>query len=67
MGAVLGLLFGVGLVLVWSSFQAPPPARTRPPSRLRPLLATAGLGEVRAAECLDLMLALNAGLPGLST
>ena len=49
MGAVLGLLFGVGLLLVWSSFQAPPPERTRPPSRLRPLLATAGLGEVSVA------------------
>ncbi len=49
MGAVLGLLFGVGLILVWSSFQAPPPARTRPASRVRPLLATAGLGEVSVA------------------
>ncbi len=25
------------------------------------------VGEVRAAECLDLLLALNAGLPGLAT
>jgi tight adherence protein B len=49
MGAVLGLLFGVGLILVWSAFRAPqprPPART---SRLRPLLGSAGLGEVSVA------------------
>jgi tight adherence protein B len=46
MGAVLGLLFGVGLLLVWSASQNPrprPPARA---SRLRPLLSSAGLGEV---------------------
>lgn len=50
MGAVLGLLFGVGLVLVWSSFRAPPPEpRAAPTSRIRPLLTTAGLGEVSAA------------------
>ncbi len=50
MGAVLGLLFGVGLILIWSSFRAPS-TPTRPPatSRLRPLLATAGLGEVSVA------------------
>jgi tight adherence protein B len=46
MGAVLGLLFGVGLLLVWSAFQAPPPPRPARPSRLRPLLGRAGLGEV---------------------
>lgn len=49
MGAVLGLLLGVGLLLIWSSFQAPP---TRPPgraSRFRPLLGSAGLGEVSAS------------------
>jgi tight adherence protein B len=46
MGAVLGLLFGVGLLLVWSAFQNPPrrPAARTP--RLRPLLSSAGLGEV---------------------
>ena len=49
MGAVLGLLFGVGLLLVWSSFFAVPArARERTP-RLQPLLAAAGLSEVRPA------------------
>jgi tight adherence protein B len=46
MGAVLGLLFGVGLLLVWSAFQNPPPRPTARASRLRPLLSSAGLGEV---------------------
>src|SRR3954468_14960519 len=47
MGAVLGLLFGVGMLLIWTSFQEPPPRPSAPPaSRLRPLLATAGLGDV---------------------
>jgi len=49
MGAVLGLVFGVGLVLVWSAFQAP---RSRPAprrSRLGPLLGSAGLGDVSTA------------------
>jgi tight adherence protein B len=49
MGAVLGLLLGVGLLLVWSSFQTPrsrPGART---PRLRPLLDRAGLGDVGVA------------------
>ena len=50
MGAVLGLLFGVGLLLVWSSFWAP-----RPRVERRPLTAcgrcsrSAGLGEVSPA------------------
>jgi tight adherence protein B len=46
MGAVLGLLFGVGCLLIWSSFWAPAAPTPRPTSRLRPLLASAGLGEV---------------------
>ena len=47
MGAVLGLLFGVGVVLIWSSLRAPSPrARSERGARLKPLLATAGLGEV---------------------
>ena len=53
MGAVLGLLLGVGLLLVWSSFHEPAPARSPRPSRLRPLLASAGLGEVRPAGFLS--------------
>ena len=46
MGAVLGLVLGVGLLLVWSSFWSPRPARPRRTSRLRPLLSSAGLQDV---------------------
>ena len=46
MGAVLGLLLGTGLLLVWSSSWAPTDEPRRRESRVRPLLADAGLGEV---------------------
>ena len=46
MGAVLGLLFGVGLLLIWSAFLAPRPRSAARRSRLRPLLGSAGLGDV---------------------
>lgn len=46
MGAVLGLVVGVGLLLVWSAFQEPPVRAASRPSRLKPLLSRAGLGEV---------------------
>jgi tight adherence protein B len=50
MGAVLGLLLGVGVLLVWTSFGEPVSADPAPRrSRLQPLLARAGLGEVRPA------------------
>ena len=49
MGAVLGLLFGVGLLLIWSAFQAPRPRAPAGRSRLRPLLGSAGLGDVSVA------------------
>jgi tight adherence protein B len=49
MGAVLGLVFGVGMLLIWSAFQAPRPRPIRRASWLRPLLGSAGLGEVSAA------------------
>jgi tight adherence protein B len=50
MGAVLGLLFGVGLILIASSFRpsAPKPVGTST-SRIRPMLSSAGLGEVSVA------------------
>lgn len=51
MGAVLGLLLGLGLLLAWSAFWAPPPPRPRRPV-LRPLLDGAGLHEVRPAAFL---------------
>lgn len=46
MGAVLGMVLGLGLLLVWSSFWEPSPRRSRTP-RLEPMLRRAGLGEVR--------------------
>ena len=49
MGAVLGLVLGVGLLLVWSSFWARGPAREPGAPRLRPLLTSAGLGDVSPA------------------
>jgi tight adherence protein B len=50
MGAVLGLLFGVGLILIASSFRPPAPTPTRTSaSRIRPMLSRAGLGEVSVA------------------
>jgi len=54
MGAVVGLGVGVGLLLVWSAFALPRTARPRPASRLDHLLASAGLGEVRAGSFLGL-------------
>ncbi|ROR91500.1 type II secretion system F family protein [Nocardioides aurantiacus] len=48
MGALLGLVLGVGLLLVWSSTWPAAPARTRQP-RLQPLLARAGLPDVSPA------------------
>lgn len=56
MGAVLGLMFGVGVLLVWWSFQEPRqgPA-SRPSGQRRSLgrvLAGAGLGEVSTAAFL---------------
>ncbi len=49
MGAVLGLAFGVGLLLVWSAFQEPRPRSAPQRPRMRPLLSSAGLGEVSMA------------------
>ncbi len=46
MGAVIGLLFGLGVLLVWSSTWAAPPRGERTP-RLAPLLREAGLTDVR--------------------
>lgn len=49
MGAVLGLVFGLGLLLVWTAFWAPTPVRAARGSHLRPMLVSAGLAEVSAA------------------
>lgn len=50
MGALLGLAFGAGVLMIWSAVQAPVAVRTHAPSRLRPLLARAGLSEVRPSN-----------------
>ncbi len=48
MGAVLGLVLGVGLLLIWSAFnEAPRPAPVKAP-RLRSLLTSAGMGDTSA-------------------
>jgi len=49
MGAVLGLLLGVGLLLIWSAFWAPQPRRPARASLVRPLLGRAGVGDVSVA------------------
>lgn len=51
MGAVLGLLLGLGVLLAWSAFWTPPPPRVRR-AVVRPLLDGAGLAEVRVSAFL---------------
>ncbi len=48
MGALLGLLLGLGLLLIWRSVAGPaaPPRRTRHPGRWRDVLARAGVSDV---------------------
>jgi tight adherence protein B len=45
-GVLIGLGVGVGLLLVWSSFMAPPPQMSHAPSRTRAMLDRAGLVSV---------------------
>lgn len=62
MGALVGLGFGIGLLLVWSAFALPREARgPREPGRLPRLLAEAGLGDIRPAS-----LALLCGACGIT-
>ena len=51
-GALLGLLLGVGLLLIWRSGpRAPRPrTRTRTPGRTQLLLAEAGLTGINASQ-----------------
>ena len=49
MGAVLGLGVGVGLVLIACAFVLPRPVSREPRLLLQPLLARAGLADVRPA------------------
>jgi tight adherence protein B len=60
-GALLGLLLGIGLLLVWrSGARAPQPrGATRKPGRGRQLLADAGLTGINTAQLLALQLGLG--------
>jgi tight adherence protein B len=60
-GALLGLLLGVGLLLVWRSGSRVPGRRTEPrrPVRRQQLLAAAGLTGINAAQLLALQVGLG--------
>ena len=63
MGALLGLLLGLGLLLVWRSMTAPPTARTSRrgwDDRTRELLAQAGVEGVSPVQLVATSLALAA-------
>jgi tight adherence protein B len=65
MGVLLGLAFGLGLVLIWSAFTAPAaPRAARGPGRLRGLLDRAGLAgvSVRSLVLLTAVMGLVAAL-----
>ncbi|MBS4754699.1 type II secretion system protein F, partial [Nocardioides sp. zg-ZUI104] len=64
MGALVGLGFGLGCLLIWSAFRWPRRARTTPASvgRTRALLAEAGMREVSPSSLHALCLC--AGLLG---
>ena len=60
-GALLGLLLGIGLLLVWRSGPRAPQPRTAPrrPGRRQLLLAEAGLTGINAAQLLALQVGLG--------
>ena len=60
-GALLGLLLGVGLLLIWRSGPRAPRRRTGPraPGRRQVLLAEAGLSGINAAQLLALQVGLG--------
>jgi len=60
-GALLGLLLGVGLLLIWRSGSRAPQKRTDPrrPGRRQQLLAAAGLTGINAAQLLALQVGLG--------
>jgi tight adherence protein B len=60
-GALLGLLLGVGLLLIWRSGSRAPRRRTdsRRPGRRQQLLAAAGLAGINAAQLLALQIGLG--------
>lgn len=59
MGALVGLGFGVGLVLIWSAYALPRTPRVAHSSRLRQLLARAGMSSVSPLGFLVLCVALG--------
>jgi tight adherence protein B len=60
-GALLGLLLGVGLLLIWRSGSRAPKRRTDPrrPGRRQQLLSAAGLTGINAAQLLALQIGLG--------
>ncbi|MGY1985438.1 type II secretion system F family protein [Blastococcus sp. SYSU DS0669] len=60
-GALLGLLLGVGLLLIWRSGSRAPRPRTDPrrPGRRQELLAAAGLTGINGAQLLALQIGLG--------
>src|SRR4051812_42409799 len=54
MGVVVGLGFGLGLLLVWTAFTAPESSRPRRPSYLRTALDRAGLAAVQVRTLVTL-------------
>lgn len=61
MGALVGLGFGMGALLVWASFTLPRAARTDDtPGRAASLLARAGMGSVSVSSLTGLSIALGA-------
>ncbi|WP_456600676.1 type II secretion system F family protein [Blastococcus sp. SYSU DS0616] len=60
-GALLGLLLGVGLLLIWRSGSRAPAPRTDPrrPGRRQELLAAAGLTGINGAQLLALQMGLG--------
>ena len=65
MGVLLGLAFGLGLLLIWSAFTAPAtPREPRGPGRLRALLDRAGLAgvAVRSLVLLTVVMGVVAAL-----
>ena len=65
MGVMLGLAFGLGLLLIWSAFTVPAmPREDRGPGRIRGLLDRAGLAgvAVRSLVLLTVVMGLGAAL-----
>lgn len=52
MGALVGLGFGIGVVLIWSAYAMPRTPRIARPGRLTQLLARAGMSSVSASSFL---------------